>query len=219
MTASLAERLRDETRALHTEIERSPLMHALLRGELGLATYCQLLRNLHAIYVELETALTRHADDALVAPIFALALFRSGPLARDLNTLYGPSWEHAIPLQPACQLYVDRLRQLEKTRPALLVAHAYVRYLGDLSGGQLLKRIVAKSFRLAPGEGIAFYVFGNLDQTLAMTRAFRAGLEHIGLGEEDTHSVVTEARQAFELHGSLFTQLAAAGSVAGAPAR
>lgn len=108
MTAGLTERLRNETRSLHTGVERSTLMRALLRGELGLLPYCMLLRNLHPIYVALEAALTRHARQPLLAPIFASALFRSAALEQDLNTLHGRSWDQAIALQPASRLYVDQ---------------------------------------------------------------------------------------------------------------
>ena len=143
MITSLAERLRSETRDLHTEVERSPLMHALLRGELKLGAYCMLLRNLHAIYVALEAALTHHASETSLAPVWMPALLRSDALARDLTDLCGAASEHVIVLQHATELYVARLKHLQETDPALLVAHAYVRYLGDLSGDQLLKRIVA----------------------------------------------------------------------------
>ena len=214
MTDSLAARLRNETRSLHTEVERSTLMRALLHGELGLLPYCMLLRNLHAIYVALEAALTRHAGQPLLAPIFASALFRSAALEQDLNTLHGPAWDQAIALQPASRLYVDRLRELERTGSGLLVAHAYVRYLGDLSGGQMLKRIVAKSFQLPDGAGSAFYDFGDSDQTRAQTLAFRAGLDDINADEQQIAAIVAEAQQAFELHRKLFAQLASAGAIA-----
>jgi len=50
LTASLAERLKTETRALHTSAERSTFMGVLLRGRMERPAYCALLRNLHAIY-------------------------------------------------------------------------------------------------------------------------------------------------------------------------
>ena len=37
--------------------------------------------------------------------------------------------------------YVNRINQISEEKPELLVAHAYTRYLGDLSGGQILKKI------------------------------------------------------------------------------
>ena len=210
MTARLAERLRDETRGLHTEVERSALMRSLLHGELSLAGYCLLLRSLHAIYVTLEAALVRHATDVLLAPIFNPALFRSDALARDLDTLHGASWPRTVAVQPAARLYEDRLRLLSGNTPAALVAHAYVRYLGDLSGGQLLKPIVAKGLQLPSGVGTAFYDFGDADQTRDLTRAFRVGLDDIDVNEALIDAIVSEARQAFELHGHLFHQLAMA---------
>ena len=214
MSASLAERLRHETRDLHTEVERSILMRALLRGELSLAAYCMLLRNLHPIYLALEAALVRHAADAALAPVSVPALFRSDALAQDLQRLYGDSWAQTIGLEPATQLYVARLRQLEEANPALLVAHAYVRYLGDLSGGQLLKRIVAKNLQLPSGTGTAFYDFGDADRTQALTRAFRAGLDNIPADEARIGAIVAEAKRAFALHRTLFQQLALAGGLA-----
>jgi heme oxygenase len=215
---SLAQRLRTETRDLHTEVERSPLMHALLRGELKLGAYCMLLRNFHAIYVALEAALTRHATEASLVPLCIPALFRSDALARDLSDLYGAAWERTIVLQPATGMYVAQLKHLQETDPALLLAHAYVRYLGDLSGGQLLKRIVAKNLGLAAGSGTgtgtAFYDFGDADTTQGLIRQFRAGLENIPVDQTRIDAIVAEAKRAFELHRSLFQQLALAGGIA-----
>ena len=215
MTASLAERLRDETRNLHSELERGIFMHALLRGQLSRATYCMLLRNLQAIYAALELALVSHATNPQVAPVFSPALFRSAALHHDLDALHGPRWERALAIQPASRLYVGRLQQVHRTCPVLLVTHAYVRYLGDLSGGQLIKRKVSDSLQLAPGVGTAFYDFGDPDQTRSLTRAFRAGLDNITCDEAQLALIVVEAQRAFELHRSLFQQLALAGGMTG----
>merc|ERR1712136_376582 len=57
------------------------------------------------------------------------------------------------------KIYVDRLISIAKQDPVLLLAHAYTRYLGDLSGGQILARAAAKAFDLPSGRGSAFYHF------------------------------------------------------------
>jgi len=214
----LAARLRGETRDLHTEVEQSPLMQALLRGKLSLVAYCMLLRNLHAIYVALEDALTHHAADPSVSPVFLPALFRSDALAQDLNDLCGSAWTHTVVLQEATHQYVAHLQHLHKSDPALLVAHAYVRYLGDLSGGQILKRIVAKIPQIPLAFGTAFYDFGDAETTQGLIRNFRAGLENIPGGEARVDAIVAEAKQAFERHRTLFQQLAVAGGVFEVPA-
>ena len=46
---TLALQLRTDTRALHTEVERTGVMRLLLRGQLDRAGYCALLRTLHAV--------------------------------------------------------------------------------------------------------------------------------------------------------------------------
>ena len=210
----LAERLRGETRDLHTEVEQSLLMQALLRGNLSLVAYCMLLRNLHAIYAALEAALKHHAAEPSLSPVCLPALFRSDALAQDLNDLCGATWASTVVLQQATQQYVAHLQHLHETHPALLVAHAYVRYLGDLSGGQLLKRIVAKNPQIPLGSGTAFYDFGDAGTTQGLIRDFRAGLEKIPGNEARVDAIVAEAKQAFERHRTLFQQLAVAGAIA-----
>jgi hypothetical protein len=63
---------------------------------------------------------------------------------RRTSTLHGPGWAHRLTTVPAAAAYATTCKQLSATRPALLAAHVYVRYLGDLNGGQMLSRIVAK---------------------------------------------------------------------------
>jgi heme oxygenase len=209
VSASLADRLKHETRALHAAAERSNLMSALLGGRVERPTYCALLRNLVAIYAALEPALRRHAGDPLLAPVHAPALHRTAALAQDLALLHGAGWAADIALQPAALAYVGRLHELDADRPGLLLAHAYVRYLGDLSGGQMLRRVVSQNAALGGEQGVAFYDFGDPLATRALTDAFRAGLVSITPDAAVADDLVAEAKLAFELHQQLFTQLAA----------
>lgn len=215
MTASLAERLKTETRALHTSAERSTFMAVLLRGRLERPAYCALLRNLHAIYAVLEPALERHAQHAVIAPVYLPALWRGPALEHDLDVLHGAGWQVDLPLQSAAHDYTQRVRELGTARPALLLAHAYVRYLGDLSGGQMMSGIVARTLRAQDASAVAFYDFGDSRRTCELTQAFRAGLRSVVTDAALADELVHEARQAFELHRRLFEELAdASGLVA-----
>ena len=210
--ASLAERLKIETRALHTVAERSRFMALLLRGRMERPAYCALLRNLHPVYAALEPALARHSRHPVIAPVYVPALARTEALGQDLRWLHGAGWAEAIDVLPAAARYVQRLRELDATKPALLLAHAYVRYLGDLSGGQMLRRIVAASLRLEHGAGTMFYDFGETGETLAT--AFRAGLGQVVVDAGGVDALVAEAVFAFEQHGRLFDELALAHGLA-----
>jgi heme oxygenase len=198
---------------LHQLSERSGVMGSLLAGRLGRNGYVALMRNLHAIYEAMETALDRHAHEPAVAALIHQGLRREAALAIDLDTLCGPGWRERLPLAPATQAYVGRLQALADDAPHLLVAHAYVRYLGDLHGGQMLKRLVARSLAAA-GDGAwpaatHFYEFGKDDEVLALRQAFRAGLARIVVDAAAADHLVAEARWAFERHVGLFNELAA----------
>lgn len=210
MSPTLADRLRTETRALHTAAERSAFMGQLLRGRMERPPYVALLRNLHAVYAALEPALQRHAQNALIAPFVLPGLWRTQAIEHDLYALHGPGWREAIELQAATLAYRQRLVEIDADQPALLLAHAYVRYLGDLSGGQMLRGIVANSLPV-PGDGAtAFYEFGDAARTRELTQAFRVGLSAITVDATQQDALVDEARLAFQLHQRLFEELALA---------
>ncbi|MDB6002464.1 MAG: biliverdin-producing heme oxygenase [Rhizobacter sp.] len=206
---SLAEELKAGTRALHVEVERSVFMGKLLRGEMTRGAYAALLRNLWAIYTKLEAALAQASADAGVRAVLDPALERAAAIEQDLLTVHGPDWLTALHIGPACQHYLDRLDALSSTQPRLLVAHAYVRYLGDLNGGQALARIVARQLELALGDGIAFYDFGSAEDVSRLKQAFRDGLGRVARDDAEVDVLVAEARLSFELHAALFDELAA----------
>ncbi len=209
--AGLASALRQDTKPLHAQAERSGVMRDLLQGRLGLVEYCRLLRNLRALYAVLEPALLRHCDHPCVAPVYFPALFREAALTADLKSLGdADAANDEAALAAATLIYRQRLQELDAHDPALLVAHAYARYLGDLSGGQILARIVARSYGLVGDAGTRFYDFGPADTVLAQAKALRLGLDAVPVDAADGRRIVGEAQHAFSLHGQLFEQLAAA---------
>lgn len=204
---SLAERLRSQTWPAHKQVEATSFVRALLGGEVDRAGYCLLLASLHPIYAALETALLRHALHPVIARVFSPELLREAPLGSDLDHLHGPAWRDELAAQPAARAYASRIAEIELSEPGLLVAHAYVRYLGDLSGGQALRKIVARSLELAPGYGTRFYDFGSPQQVAAMAQHFRSGLDQIEADPALREAIVGEATDAFRRHGELFEQL------------
>jgi heme oxygenase len=201
----LSERLRRATAARHRAAERSGIMPRLLAGRLERARYAALLRNLHALYAALEDGLDRHAGSPLVAPVRFPALYRAPALGRDLAVLWGAEWR-GLPLCAAMADYVARLSAIAGEAPGLLAAHAYVRYLGDLSGGQVLRNVVARAFGLRDGAGVAFYSFDAEPPAAAKAR-LRAGLDALPLDAAGADALVAEALDAFERHIALFVEL------------
>jgi heme oxygenase len=206
----LGHQLKTATAAMHRRVERSAFMASLLRGQVDRRRYAGLLRNLQALYAALEDALSRHAATPGVAPVVMPELFRSRAIAADLQVLAGDDAPAGAALARATQQYVERLQELSAAKPGLLVAHAYVRYLGDLNGGQALRRVVARSLGLAGNAGTMFYDFGEPGAQQRLAQRFRAGLEAVALHAKDTQALSNEALSAFERHEHLFEELAAA---------
>jgi heme oxygenase len=206
----LVERLKSATAAMHRRVERSAFMSRLLHGEVERGSYIGLLHNLRAVYGALEAALLRQSADPVVAPVVLPELFRCRALDLDIQALAGTQADFKPPLWPATVQYVDRLNALDVTAPALLVAHAYVRYLGDLNGGQTLRRIVARGLCLQGGSGTMFYDFGDDAGLGQLTSRFRSGLAAVEARAADTDAIVAEAVSAFERHEAMFEQLAVA---------
>jgi heme oxygenase (biliverdin-producing, ferredoxin) len=215
-TSTLSARLRADTRELHVAVERRPFVQALLRGALERPAYCALLRNLHAIYEALEAGLARNAGHPVVAAVVLPAVLRTARLAADLDALHGAGWHEHYVAHASTTAYVARLHSLADTAPELLVAHAYVRYLGDLSGGQLLARVVAATLGEGARDVTSFYEFGGRDAARALAETLRARIAGLALGEAGEAAVVAEACAAFERHRALFDELAAAWPEAGA---
>lgn len=212
VSQTLAERLKSETGELHRAAERSCFMSALLRGRLDRRAYALLLRSLHEVYASLEAGLDAHATHPQLAPLWCPGLARRTALEGDLDRLAGRSWAVGLEARPAARRHAMRLQQLAREAPGLLAAHAYVRYLGDLSGGQMLAPIVERSLQLQPGEATRFYDFGGATATAQRARELRDGLAAIDDQGPLADAQVAEAKLAFGLHLDLFGELA---SVAG----
>ena len=62
---------------------------------------------------------------------------------------------------PPLATYITHLRDLALSAQdaPLLLAHSYVRYLGDLSGGQYVASKTRKAFELEGDQGLEFYEF------------------------------------------------------------
>lgn len=207
----LSARLKGATRELHAAAERSGVMLALLRGRIEWPAYLSLLRNLRALYAALEAGLDQLPAGAAGTGLWRPELRRLPALDQDLAHWHAvaasPEASPLPPLVPATQAYTTRLQALAAEAPGLLPAHAYVRYLGDLYGGQVLSRLVRQQFNLPEGPGTSFYEFGEAGQVEQLRADFRSALDALPLTAPQAAAFIEEACQGFRLHGQMFEQI------------
>ncbi len=211
MSNGLAQRLREGTRTLHSAAERAGVMPAMLRGELPARGFWQLQRNLLLVYQALEAGLARHDTHPLLALLPLGPLARCAALQADLAAGAGPDWSTVLPpAGAAATAYADRLQALAGHQPSALAAHAYVRYLGDLAGGQALRRVAQQAYGLHGDAGTRFFDFGPPAEVARLGQGLRIALDSLPLDDTAQQALVAEAQWAFAQHVRLFDELAAA---------
>lgn len=203
----LSHRLRSETKEAHTTAERSGIMRAVLRGTVTHDEYAALLFNLHALYESLEQQLDANAAHDALAGVDWHVLRRTAALKADLT-----AWSSvaAIPsaLEIATNAYVQRLEQVGVESPALLFSHAYLRYLGDLYGGQIMKGILTQAFPALAANGMSFYSFNDIGDPAAFKTEFRGAIDRLPAQDGLADAMVAEALRGYGLHADLFNALA-----------
>ena len=184
------------TKSLHVEAERTGIIRDLLRGEASREGYILLLRNLLPAYQAMEQGLERHRGSPVLGELAHFRLERAAAIESDLLALCGKRWSGDIPLLAAGERYASRVARAAEGNGALLVAHAYTRYLGDLSGGQILQRLLARSLNLRPSE-LSFYDFPGFADLDRLKAAYREALERAGANACDFDAIVEEGAVAF----------------------
>lgn len=207
MATQLALRLREGTKQAHTLAESASFVTCFLKGVVEKTSYRKLLANFYYIYGALEEALEGHRDHPLMQAVYTPQLFRKASLEQDLIYYYGTDWRNQIQPSVACTAYVQRIQELARTEPELLIAHCYTRYMGDLSGGQILKGIAERAMQLNDGVGTAFYRFETITDEKAFKQGYRQALDHLPLSEAQVEKIVAEANLSFQYNIKLFQEL------------
>ncbi|XP_062874939.1 heme oxygenase 1a [Trichomycterus rosablanca] len=206
--SDLSELIKEATKDSHVRAENTQLMLSYQKGQITLSQYKLLLCSLYEIYRALEEELDRNSSHPTVEPIyFPQELARLESLERDLEYFFGPQWRKKVTVPAATHKYAERLREIGRNSPNLLVAHAYTRYLGDLSGGQVLGKITQKSVGLSGKEGISFFSFPGVTSPNRFKQLYRSRMNSIELNKEERRSVLDEAVKAFEFNIEVFEDL------------
>ncbi len=132
-------------------------------------------------------------------------MYRSRALEADLQHISGADWAYGLPQLMTGTEYQHRVSEAATGDGSRLLAHAYVRYMGDLSGGQILKRLLAQSLKLPP-QCLTFYDFPQIPDMTLFKEAFREALDRAPVS--DGAPVVAEAAEAFRLNIALSEEIA-----------
>lgn len=200
--------IRTRTQAVHDEVNGSSYVTALLEGRLDRAEYAALVSQHFVLYSAIEEITDRLAADPVAAPFVDRDIYRVRSLEADLGVLLGPDWLERLHILPATHRLVARLREIADW-PGGVIAHHYVRYLGDMSGGRIVGANLAKTYGIARGsDGISFYHFATVPKPPLYKRAYYDLLEQAPWSAVERERVVDEVLVAFQLNGAILDELA-----------
>lgn len=197
-------------------------------GRLTKESYIRYLIILWHVYATLENALDTHCSDPIIFPTYNPRLLsRQASLSADIAYFLQTSeseWkDHPFASSfmrklPSEAMEYTACLQSASLSPPKLLAHAYVRYLGDLSGGQIIKRNIRKVFELSDDDisGVQMYQFEKLEggghATIGDIRTiktwYRDGLNNsIGDDLPKKAILVEEARHVYRLNRGILSLL------------
>ncbi|MFT4199436.1 heme oxygenase (biliverdin-producing) [Gordonia sp. (in: high G+C Gram-positive bacteria)] len=195
--------LREATARAHESAERSAFVTDLMDGNLGAPAYAALVGQLLFVYRALESTGRRLSGDRVADAVLDERLDRESALTADLRAL-GVDPQQLQPL-PVTAEYVAAIESSVED-PARFVAHHYTRYLGDLSGGQIIASRMRNLYGV-PDEALTFYRFDGIDKLKRYKDEYRARLDALELDAADVDRLTAEAVRAFEFNQGLFAAL------------
>ena len=209
MSVALAGQLREGTKKSHTMAENTGFVACFLKGVVEKTSYRKLISDLYFVYqaMEEEIEILIQADHPVIKPIGFKELFRKQTLENDLKFYYGDGWRNEIKISNSAQSYVDRIRKVAKETPELLVGHHYTRYIGDLSGGQILKKIAKKALNLQDNNGLNFYDFNMIDDEKKFKESYSKVLNSLPIDQNIADQIIEEANEAFSYNMKMFKEL------------
>ena len=208
MTVSdFAKQIKEGTKKSHSAAENTSFVKSFLRGVVNKKSYRALVNDLYFVYCALEEEVSNLKDHSVIGNLQLSDLERKDALEMDLRYYYGPIWRSLIKPSEACERYVNRIREVAKNEPELLVGHHYTRYLGDLSGGQILKGIAQKAMELGDGQGLQFYEFEKIEDPKAYKAGYKGILNNLPIDQKQADAIIEEANYAFKLNMDMFNSL------------
>jgi heme oxygenase len=206
--------LRERTRGGHSASEGANFMDDLMKGKGTREDYIALVAQHYFIYEALEAAAETMVDDAVASTFISPQLTRLPALEADLQFLLGPDWRASIAPLPTTERYAARIHEIAAEGwSGGFVAHHYTRYLGDLSGGQIIRTLMQRQFGFET-NGVGFYLFDQIAKPKEFKETYREQLDAVDWTPAERERVIDEVLLAYSFNTDLFADLAAAKAAA-----
>ncbi|MEI9907908.1 MAG: biliverdin-producing heme oxygenase [Actinomycetota bacterium] len=192
----------------HRQAEESRFIVDLMSGKSSLLGYFRYMQALAPVYKKMESLLEERSSSTLLNYFDHRALDRYEKIEKDLDflaiglNLVG-DWRDEELLAPT-KVYLSHLDS--QISDARLLAHHYIRYLGDLSGGRIIGRMMQTHYSIAP-QAMNFYDFDGVGDAVFYKRRYRDLLNLVPFTATEKEQFLDEVVRLYQLTTAMFKEL------------
>ena len=199
--------IREKTSLLHSAAENTGYIKKLVDGNASVEGYAEYIYNLERMYKAIEDALDKNENNAIVKPFVTRELYRSELMRKDLEFLLGDKL-NSLKLLASTEACVAKIEELSKTKPELVVAYAYTRFLADLFGGRTFLSLLSTSYKIS-NEGLNYYQFPEINDLRGYVMKYHNMLADINLSDEMKIDFINEVNNAYIYNLAISNELEA----------
>lgn len=203
---TLSKQIREGTKESHTMAENTGFITCFLKGVVEKRSYVKLMSDLYYVYSAMEEEFERHKDHEILKHLYYPELFRKKSIEKDLEYYHGEDWRNKLTQTSSCKDYVSKIKEVSAIFPELLISHHYTRYIGDLSGGKILKKIAQNTLGV-DDSGMNFYIFTEIPDEKKFKEEYRNMLDSLPFSQGTINSIVHEANNAFGYNMKVFKEI------------
>ena len=187
--------IREKTSLLHSAAENTGYIKKLVDGTASVDGYAEYIYNLEKMYKAIENALDKNENNDVVKPFVTKELYRSELMRKDLNFLLGDKL-NSMKLLASTEACVAKIEELSETKPELVVAYAYTRFLADLFGGRTFLSLLSTNYKIS-NEGLNYYQFPEINDLRGYVMKYHNMLADINLSDEMKVNFINEVNNAY----------------------
>lgn len=181
--------------SLHKASEHTGFIKRIIDKGASPESYGEYLYNLSAMYKAIEDALENNSSNDVVKDFLTKELYRHSLIEKDIKYLLGDKLS-SMELLSSTKASVKRIEELSKSKPELIVAYAYTRFLADLFGGRTFYDLFSNEYKIS-NEGLNYYLFEDIDDMRSYAMKYGGKLSSINLSNEMKEEFLTEVYNAY----------------------
>lgn len=198
----LHDELLKATDKAHKDAETSGFITDLMSGKLTKRDYLNYLVVLSPIYERMEQLFVQRHSQSLISHFDHRLLDRNERIKQDIANISTEIGIEIPIIKDACiENYLQTLN--ENLSEVELLAHHYIRYLGDLSGGQAIAKLMARNYQIAE-SCLNFYDFKELGDIVFYKKRYRDLLNLSLVTSEQKNLFINTVVNIYKLNRNLF---------------